>query len=207
MHGGFFVPVIPLLPIFPNGDSRFIIPAMKSLIAALALATGLHATTISVVLIHEPISLHGTDVDDIISDTGEALQATVLSRPMALTGAFPEVLVEAIRSPHQIPTNNPNYTVKEANLLVLCNVGIAAEITDEGLVVRMDVSNLSIPAEVDLTSRQLLKITLVALQRTLEDYHRSQTEPLKVIVVITGTTEKNATLMDLQANFTLEPTP
>lgn len=207
MHGGFFVPVIPLLPIFPNGDSRFIIPAMKSLIAALALATGLHATTISVVPIHEPISLHGTDVDDIISDTGEALQATVLPRPMALTGAFPEVLVEAIRSPHQIPTNNPNYTVKEANLLVLCNVGIAAEITDEGLVVRMDVSNLSIPAEVDLTSRQLLKITLVALQRTLEDYHRSQTEPLKVIVVITGTTEKNATLMDLQANFTLEPTP
>jgi hypothetical protein len=183
------------------------IPAMKSLLAAFALASGLHATTISVVPIHEPISLHGTDVDDIISDTGEALQATVLSRPMALTGAFPEVLVDAIRTPHQIPTNNPNYAVKEANLLVLCQVGIGAEMTDEGLVVRMDVTNLSIPAEVDLTSRQLLKVTLVALQRTLEDYHSSQTEALKVIVVITGTTEKNASLMDLQANFTLEPSP
>jgi hypothetical protein len=201
------VPKIPSYPIFPPGDSLFTILTMKCLFVALALATGLHATTISVVPIHEPISLHGTDVDDIISDTGEALQATVLSRPMALTGAFPEVLVESIRTPHPIPTNNPNYTVKEANLLVLCNVGIAAEMTEESLLVQLDVKGLSIPAEVDLTSRQLLKITLVALQRTLEDYHRPQTEDLKVIVAITGTTEKNASLMDLAVTFTLESAP
>ncbi len=180
---------------------------MKSILLALALSTGLQATTISVVPIHEPLSLHGTDVDDIISDTGEVLQATVLPRPMALSGAFPEVLVEAIRTPHPIPTNNPNYKVKEANLLVLCGIGIGAETTEEGLLVKIDIAGLSIPHEVDITSRQLLKITLVALQRTLEDYHSPQNDPLKVIVAIEGTTEKNASLLDLQATFTLEPGP
>ena len=180
---------------------------VKSLILALLLSTGAFATTISVVPIYEPISLHGTDVDDIISDTGEALQATVLARPMALTGAFPEDLVSAIRTPHKIPTNNPNYKVTEANLLVLCNVGIHAETTEEGLRVSLDVSELSIPAEVDLTSRQLLKLTLVALQRTLEVYQSPQMEPLTIIVSIEGTTENNASLTDLGVTFTLEPSP
>lgn len=180
---------------------------MKTALLALLLTTRIFATTISVVPIHEPISLHGTDVDDIISETGEALQATVLARPMALTGAFPEVLVESIRTPHKLPTNNPNYTVEEANLLVLCNVGIGAELTDEGLLVKIDVSELSIPQEVDITSRQLLRLTLVALRRTLEEYHRPQTDPLNVIVAITGTSENNASLMDLQVTFTLEAKP
>jgi hypothetical protein len=180
---------------------------VKTALIALFLSTRLFATTISVVSIHEPISLHGTDVDGMIADTGEALQATVIARPMALTGAFPEVLIESIRTPHKLPTNNPNYTVEEANLLVLCGVGIGAEMTDEGLLVKIDVSELGIPQEVDLTSRQLLKLTLIALRRTLEEYQRPQTEPLNVIVAITGTSEKNASLMDLQVTFTLEAKP
>lgn len=180
---------------------------MKSVFLHLLLSAGAFATTISVVPIHEPISLHGTDVDDILSDTGEALQATVLPRPMALTGAFPEVLVEAMRTTHPLPSNNPNYKVTEANLLVLCNVTINAETTDEGLLVRLNVSQLAIPVEVDLTSRQLLRLTLVALRRTLEEYHRPQSEPLHVIIAIEGTNENNASLTDLQATFTLEPAP
>jgi hypothetical protein len=147
------------------------------------------------------------DVDGMIADTGEALQATVIARPMALTGAFPEVLVEAIRTPHKLPTNNPNYKVEEANLLVLCNVNISAELTDEGLLVNIDVSQLSIPMEVDLTSRQLLKLSLVALRRTLEEYQRPQSEPLNVIVAITGTSENNASLLDLGVTFTLAEEP
>jgi len=177
---------------------------MKSLLLALLLSTGLQATTISVVPIYEPLSLHGTDVDDITSDTGEVLQATVQPRSMALTGAFPEVLVESICTPHPLPSNNPNYKVAEANLLVLCKVAIGAEMTDEGLLVKLDIANLEIPEEVDITSRQLLKITMVALQRTLEEYHSSQTEPLEVIVAIEGTTEKNASLKDLQITFVLD---
>jgi hypothetical protein len=181
--------------------------AVKAALISFLLAANAFATTISVVPIHEPLSLHGTDVDDIISDTGEALQAAVLPRPMALTGAFPEVLVESIRSPHPLPSNNPNYKVTEANLLVLCQVGINAEMTQTGLLVSLDVSELKIPAEIDLTSRQLLKITLVALQRTLEDYIRPQLEPLDVMVAIEGTNEKNETLKDLQITFKVAPTP
>jgi hypothetical protein len=180
---------------------------VKTALLALLLTTPIFATTISVVPVHEPVSLHGTDVDGMIADTGEALQATVIARPMALTGAFPEDLVAAIRTPHKLPTNNPNYKVEEANLLILCNVGIGAELTEEGLLVKIDVSELSIPLEVDITSRQLLRLTLVALRRTLEEYHRPQTEPLKVIVAITGTTENNASLMDLQVTFELESKP
>lgn len=180
---------------------------MKTILIALSLTTRIFASTISVVSIHEPVSLHGTDVDGMIADTGEALQATVIARPMALTGAFPEVLVESIRTPHKLPTNNPNYKVEEANLLVLCNVNISAELTDKSLLVNIDVSQLNIPVEVDLTSRQLLKLSLVALRRTLEEYHRPQSEPLNVIVAITGTSENNASLLDLGVTFTLAEEP
>ncbi|WP_411826002.1 hypothetical protein [Luteolibacter sp. AS25] len=177
---------------------------MKTTLLALFLTGKLFATTISIVPIYEPISLHGTDVDDIISDTGEALQATVLSRPMALSGAFPEVLVEAIRTSNPLPTNTPAYKVTESNLLVLCGVTVDARLTDEGLLVSFDVTELDIPMEVDLTSRQLLKLSLVALQRTLEAYHVGQTEPLNVFVTIDGTNDRNATLRDLDVDFQLE---
>ena len=163
---------------------------MKTLIAVMLAGclpwAAARATTVMVVPIFEPLSLHGTDGDDAISDTGEALQACVMSRPMALTGAFPEVLVDAIRSPHLIPTNNPNYKVQETNLLVLSNIGISGEMTPEGLTVRFDVAQLAIPAEVDLTARQILKLAIVALRKTLEDYQAPQNQPLAVTLVIEG---------------------
>ena len=89
---------------------------MRILLAAigvgLLLASAARATTVLVVPVFEPLSLQGTDGDDARSDTGDALQACVMSRPMALSGAFPEVLVDAIRSPHLIPTNTPHYKVQ-----------------------------------------------------------------------------------------------
>ena len=162
-----------------------------------------HATTIMVVPVYEPLSLHGTDGDEAISDTGEALQACVMSRPMALTGAFPEVLVESIRSPHHIPTNNPNYVVRESNLLVLANIGIQAEMATEGLVVTMNVSEMAIPPEVDLTARQILKLAIVALRKTLEVHQQPQDQPLDVRFVVTGTDENNAGLLELNVGFTV----
>jgi hypothetical protein len=165
------------------------------------------ATTIMVVPVYEPLSLHGTDGDEAISDTGEALQACVMARPMALSGAFPEVLVEAIRSPHQIPTNNPNYAVREANLLVLAGIGLRAEMTAEGLAVTMDVSQLAIPPEVDLTARQILRLAIVALRKTLEEYQRPQPQPLAVKLSIEGTNENQATLRELDVRFTIGEVP
>ena len=174
-------------------------------LAATAMAC---ATTIMVVPVYEPLSLHGTDGDEAISDTGEALQACVMARPMALTGAFPEVLVESIRRPHQIPTNNPNYTVREANLLVLTNIGIRAEMKDDTLNVSLDVASMVIPTDVDLTARQILRLAIVALRKTLEEYQRPQTQPLLVSLSVEGASESQTTLHELDVQFTIgEPAP
>ena len=176
---------------------------MKALIILFALALPLAATTISVVPVFEPLSMHGTDVDEGITDTGEALQATVASRPMALTGAFPEVLIDSIRSPHKFPSNNSNYKVEEVNLLVLCNIAIAAEMTEEGLKIRMNVATLTVPEGVDLTARQVLKLAMLAIHKTLEEYQKPQSEPLKVSVIIEGVDDGTASLKDLDASYTL----
>ena len=176
---------------------------MNAFAVLLALSLPLAATAISVVPVFEPLSMHGTDVDEGITDTGEALQATVASRPMALTGALPEILIESIRSPHKFPTNNPNYKVEEVNLLVLCNIGITAETQEDGLHIALDVARLTVPEDVDLTVRQVLKLALVAIRKTLEEYQRPQTEPLKVQVAIAGTDEGTASLTDLGVAFTL----
>ncbi len=175
------------------------------LLLAMACAVSVSAwgTTISVVPVFEPISLHGTDVDGDITEIGEALQAMVCSRPMALTGAFPEDLVEAVRSPHLIPSNNPNYKVTEANLAVLCGIRLTAETTDAGLQVTVDVGALAIPADVDLTQRQVVLLVLVAVRKTLEAYQQGQTDKLKVVVAIDGATEGRAHLKGLATEFEL----
>lgn len=177
---------------------------MKIALLLVVLIGPLAATTISVVPVFEPISLHDTDVDEVITDTGEALQATVISRPMALTGAFPETLIESIRTPHKLPNNNPNYDVEEVNLLVLCNIGISAELTDDGLTVKFDVAKLSIPEGVDLTVRQVLKLGIVAVRKTLEIYQTPQPDPLVVKIRIVGTDEGTVSLTDLDSEFELE---
>jgi len=171
------------------------------------LATMGWASTITVVPIFEPISLHGTDGDDAVSEVGDALQASVMSRPMALTGAFPEVLVDAIRSPHLIPTNNLNYKVQEANLLVLCNVGISGEIIDNDLTVRLNVSELKIPEDIDLTTRQILNLAIIALRKTLDEYQRHQPQPLPVNLIIEGAEDAKASLRDLATKFVVGGEP
>ncbi len=180
---------------------------MKTWIPAIFLGGFLNITAlasmISVLPIYEPLSLHGTDVDGAMSDIGETLQACVMPRPMALTGALPEVLVDAIRSPHLIPTNNPNYKVQETNLLVICNVGINGEMLNDVLEVKLSVAQLAIPADVDLTTRQILKLTIIALKKTLEEYQRGQTKSLSVLVTIEGADDAKASLRDLGTKFVI----
>ena len=174
---------------------------MKTLLAAflppVCCGRAARATTIMVVPVFEPLSLHGTDGDEAISDTGEALQACVMSRPMALTGAFPEVLVDAIRSPHLIPTNNPNYKVQETNLLVLCNIGISGG-NDRRRPHRAAGRR---PARHPAGRRSHRPPDPQArhrgLRKTLEEYQRPQTQPLAVTIVIEGADEAKAGLRDL----------
>ena len=54
---------------------------------------------------------------------------------------------------------------------------------------RLDVAQLAIPPDVDLTSRQILKLAIVAMRKTLEEYQRPQTQPLAVTLVIEGADE------------------
>jgi hypothetical protein len=179
---------------------KIIFTMMSILLTAISPVLG---TTIMVVPVYEPLSLHGTDGDEAISDTGEALQACVMARPMALSGAFPEDLIAAIRSPHLLPSNNENYKVREANLLVLCGITIEPVMREGVLHIALDVTNLSIPAEVDLTSKQIVKLTIVAIRKTLENYQAGQDSPLEVMLSITGTSEKQTSLAELGAEFSI----
>ena len=126
-----------------------------------------------------------------------------MSRPHAITGAVPEDLVHAIRRSHKIPSNNDNYQVQEANLLMLTGITILAHKDGKTLNVRLNVANMNIPSEVDLTSSQILKLTIVAVRKTLEVYQAEQGRALPVKVLIEGTNELNAGLKDLNAEFTV----
>ena len=180
---------------------------MKSFLLALV-AAGISslpaaATTIMVTPIYEPLSLHDTDGDEAISDTGEALQACVMSRPQAITGAVPEDLVHSIRRSHKIPSNNDNYQVEEANLLMLTGITLKALMEDRTLGIELNVSGMNIPSEVDLTARQILNLTIVAIRKTLEGYQAEQGKPLPVKLTVVGTNEMNSGLKELGAEFVI----
>ena len=159
------------------------------------------ATTIMVTSIYEPLSLHDTDGDEAISQSGEALQACVMARPHAITGAYPEDLVHAVRTSHKIPTNNDNYQVQEANLMMLTGITVLAHKQGKTLNVRLNVANMNIPTEVDLTSRQVLNLTILAIRKTLEAYQKEQGTVLPVKLAIEGTNELNEGLKDLNSEF------
>lgn len=169
------------------------------------LTARLMATTISVVPIYEPISLHGTDVDDAVSEYGDSLQAAVMARPMALSGAFPEELVTSVATSHRLPTNHANYKVEEVNLLVLCGIGLDARMVDGTLVVSLDISEIAIPQEISLTVRQVLNLGIEAVRRTLSHYQNPQADGLPVRIRIRGTDESTASLTDLDAEWLLRP--
>jgi hypothetical protein len=181
---------------------------MKFFLTILLLSTWASATVIDVATIHQPLSLHGTDVDGDLEEEGVSLQAGVHSRPMALTGAFPEVLVEAVALPHQLPTNHPDYKIAEVNLVVLSGLRIEAVMHQErGLEVEINVANLLIPLEIDLTARQVIKLTNVAIRKTLASYQTLQKDPLKVTVRIVGTNEQTQSLQDLGCQYEVPAGP
>jgi hypothetical protein len=163
----------------------------------------LMASTIEVIHLYQPLSLHGTDGVGEHEEVDELLQASVLGAPYALSGAIPEDLVKAVAKPHQIRTNTPGYKVAEANLVILAGLTLDAQLEDAALRIQIDVTNLAIPEGVDLTSRQILKMTILAIEKTLETYYSHGEEKLFCELEIKGTTEKNASLRDLDQKFTI----
>lgn len=170
----------------------FLLPALGS------------AVTVEVVNLYQPLSLHNTD--GIGEDLGEndPIQAAVMSRPYAVGGAMPEDLVKAVGAPHRIASNGQAYDVKDANLLNLCKVTLSAEMKNTRLLVRLDVSEFELPEELDLTARQVVALSILAIERTLKDYFRNITdEVLSVSIGVKGTNEGNETLKDLARRFKL----
>ena len=80
--------------------------------------------------------------------------------------------MKAVAEPHKIASNSPAYDVADANLLNLCKVKLTAEMKLEKLIVRLDVTEISIPEEIDLTSRHVLRLSILAIRKTLKDYFR-----------------------------------
>lgn len=168
------------------------------LLATVGLAS---ATTLEVLKVYQPLSLHGTDVDSKFE--GEALQAQIFSRPMVLSGAMPENLVAAIATPHRMPSTF-NYEIQECNLLALFQVGLNGAVEDGGsLHVAFDLEKMKAPEGVEVPIRTVLKLAIKALKQTLQDYHHPENKPMKVRVTIEGTTERNASLRDLAAKFAI----
>ena len=160
------------------------------------------AVTLEVVNLHQPLSLHGTDGVGETLGLDDPVQAAVMSRPYAVTGAMPEDLVKAIAAPHRIATNGEGYEVKDANLLNLCRVALGAEMKGSRLLVRLDVSKFTLQEDLDLTARQVLKLSIIAIERTLRDYFRDAEDvSLGVSIGIRGTTEGNAGLTNLARRF------
>lgn len=161
------------------------------------------AVTVEVVQLFQPLSLHGTDGVGDEEEGEDPIQATVLSRPVAVSGAVPEDLVKAVAMPHAITSNTPAYDVKEANLLVLCKVSLVTEMRGGKLIVRLDVSEMVMPEELDVTARQVLRLTIVAIRRTLKDYYKHSDDELEVSIGVIGTNEGNEALQDLANRFTV----
>lgn len=160
------------------------------------------ATTLEVLRVFQPLSLHGTDVGEEFQ--GEVIQARIFSRPMVLSGAMPEDLVSAIAAPHQMPATL-NYEVKECNLLALYQVSVSGVMSDGGeLKVSFDLSKMKAPEDVELSIRTVLKLSIQALKQTLTDYQHPENQPLKVELAIEGTGEKNRSLRDLSGKFVIK---
>jgi hypothetical protein len=178
---------------------------MKHFCVFFLLVSSALATVIEIVAVYQPISLHGSDVDDEVdADSGESLQAAIMSVPMALTGDFPEVLVRSVGSPLRLQSNIQNYDVTEVNLCQLCKVKLDAEIVSpQECKVEIDVSALDLPKEIDLTSRQVVKLVAAAVRRTLTDFNKNQKKDIQVTLRIIGTVDKNATLQNLNCQYTV----
>lgn len=169
------------------------------LMASMAMAC---ATTLEVLPVFQPLSLHGTDVGHEFE--GEIIQAQVMSRPMVLSGAMPEALVSAIGTPHQLPATL-NYAVPECNLLQLYGLKISGVLSEENLlVVTINLNEAMVPDAVQLPIRTVLKLTIDALKSTLKAYHHPANKALKVRLDLVGLSEKNATLRDLSGRFRIQ---
>ena len=176
----------------------------RSLVLLLLLCSPVLAVTLEVVELYQPLSLHRTDgVGETLGEE-DPVQAAVFARPYAVTGAMPEDLVKAVAAPHRIATNSEGYEVEDANLLNLCGVALSSEMKVNRLLVRFDMGDFKLPEDLDLSARQVIQLSIIAVERTLRSYFRNfKDEVLSVSIGIIGTTDGNESLKELAKRFRL----
>lgn len=167
----------------------------------LAFILPLQATTMEVMSIFQPLSLHGTDGAHEIQGIKEPLQAGVFARPIVMSGAVPEELIGVISRSHQIESFSPLYEVKEANLIPISGLKIKADLEENkthAIVVSLDFAQFKLPAEIELSPRQLVKMVKISIHKTLESYLRGSDEGLKCQYRFINLPEGLETLKDLE---------
>lgn len=165
-----------------------------------ALMLGVAAGSVrEIVQVSQPLSFHGTDTAMQLGD--EPVQAGVMSSPMVLTGAMPEVLIEAVARPLKFASET--YPFSENNLFALCGIGLAVDSIDSVHVIRIDARQLKVPEEVDLTPTQIVTLAVKALEKTLADYHKGGPETATYEVTVQAAEGQKKALEKLERRLEL----
>lgn len=130
----------------------------------------------SLMQVHQPTSLLGTEMDGDPLGSGESIAATIVSRPVLVGGAFPESPVHAISLPHRIAGAGKNFP-NESNLIVLVGGKVYAEYGDKEHRIIADFSKAKVPENLGVTLVQVMKITSLCLHKTLGTEHE---KPIKI---------------------------
>jgi len=147
------------------------------------------ASTKSVYRVWQPISLHGTDVSSVLGKESGVDYTVLMSRPVVLSGALPEDLVYAVALKHQLVSIG-GYGEPEANLIALSKIKLRAQLTDNGLLVTVDVSGALVPKEVDVSLFNVVKLSVEAIKMTVQDYGAAYLqEGLSCSILVTGEEE------------------
>lgn len=181
---------------------------IKRTIALLLASASLSvASTKSVYKIWQPLSLHGTDVDSVVGSESGVDYAVLMSRPVVLSDALPEGLVYAISMKHKMPSVG-GYSEPEANLLELFKLKLNARLSEEQLEVTIDVKNAVTPAGIDVSLKNAIELTFVAIRRTLGEYGAAYLEDGIACSIRVIGDEKSPIFSELQKlniEFIIEP--
>ena len=126
--------------------------------------------------IFQPTSLLGTDTEDEPLKDGQAMAATILSRPILIGGAFPESPVEAMCLPHKITGATDGFP-KESNLIVLVGAKISAEFGEKSHSIIADFSRARVSEDLGVSLIQVMQLTAECLNRNL----RNSDAPIAIV--------------------------
>lgn len=158
----------------------------KILTLLFVLSSLAQASTKSVYRVWQPISLHGTDVSSVLGKESGVDYTVLMSRPVVLSGALPEDLVYAVALKHQLARIG-GYDEPEANLIALSKIKLRAQLTDNGLLVTVDVSGAKVPKEVEVSLFDVVKLSVNAIKMTIQNYGAAYLqEGLPCTIMITG---------------------